>query len=145
MGTRNVAAAHMDGGDNHLIHIQFMHQQTHGCDVGNGIHGAHLVEVNLMDGNAVDMALCLRDFTVDCHDIQLHQGRDGKPVDNAANVCHAAMMMRSLHPLVFFFSLERHRHVGSADSAFDTFLRRHRNTGDAKLIQSPEKTGRIGQ
>ena len=72
MGTAYLSASHMNRGNDDLIRGDAVHQQTSRRDVCNGIHGTHLVEVDLRYRNSVRMTLRLSDQTIDCHNILFH-------------------------------------------------------------------------
>ena len=67
MGAFYLAAAHMDRGGNYFVCFQLVHQIAHGGHIGDGIHRAHLVEVDMGHGYAVDLAFRTGDDPVDVH------------------------------------------------------------------------------
>ena len=89
-----MTASHMNRGDDHLIRSNLVHQQADCCDIRNGIHGSHLVEMNLRNRNTVGMALRLRNQAVNCHHILLHLIRNVQmTADDMLNVMETAVMM----------------------------------------------------
>ena len=94
MGTAYLSASHMNRGDDHLIRSNLVHQQTDCRDIRNGIHGSHLVEMDLRNRNAVGMTLRLRNQAVNCHHILLHLIRNVQvTADDMLNVMETAVMM----------------------------------------------------
>ena len=89
-----MTASHMNRGDDHLIRSNLVHQQADCRDIRNGIHGSHLVEMNLRNRNTVGMALRLRNQAVNCHHILLHLIRNVQmTADDMLNVMETAVMM----------------------------------------------------
>ena len=89
-----MTASHMNRGNDHLIRSNLVHQQADCCDIRNGIHGSHLVEMDLRNRNAVGMALRLRNQAVNCHHILLHLIRNVQmTTDDMLNVMETAVMM----------------------------------------------------
>ena len=89
-----MTASHMNRRYNDLIRRNVVHQQADRCDVRNGIHGSHLMEVNLRNRNTVGMALRLRNQAVNCHHILLHLLRNVQvTTDDMLNIMETAVMM----------------------------------------------------
>ena len=89
-----MTASHMNRGNDHLIRSNLVHQQADCCDIRNGIHGSHLVEMDLRNRNTVGMALRLRNQAVNCHHILLHLIRNVQmTTDDMLNVMETAVMM----------------------------------------------------
>ena len=89
-----MTASHMNRGDDHLIRSNLVHQQTDCRDIRNGIHGSHLVEMDLRNRNAGGMTLRLRNQAVNCHHILLHLIRNVQvTADDMLNVMETAVMM----------------------------------------------------
>ena len=89
-----MTASHMNRGNDHLIRRNLVHQQADCRDIRNGIHGSHLVEMDLRNRNAVGMALRLRNQAVNCHHILLHLIRNVQmTTDDMLNVMETAVMM----------------------------------------------------
>ena len=89
-----MTASHMNRGNDHLIRSNLVHQQADCRDIRNGIHGSHLVEMNLRNRNTVGMALRLRNQAVNCHHILLHLIRNVQmTTDDMLNVMETAVMM----------------------------------------------------
>ena len=59
----------MNRGNDHLIRSNLVHQQADCRDIRNGIHGSHLVEMDLLDSLTVDVGLCLGDQVVNRNNI----------------------------------------------------------------------------
>ena len=89
-----MTASHMNRGNDHLIRSNLVHQQADCRDIRNGIHGSHLVEMDLRNRNAVGMTLRLRNQAVNCHHILLHLIRNVQvTADDMLNVMETAVMM----------------------------------------------------
>ena len=98
-----MTASHMNRGDDHLIRSNLVHQQADCCDIRNGIHGSHLVEMNLRNWNTVGMALRLRNQAVNCHHILLHLIRNVQmTTDDMLNVMETAVMMMGVTGITVF-------------------------------------------
>ena len=94
MGAMYLTASHMNRGNDHLIRRNLVHQQADCRDIRNGIHGSHLVEMDLRNRNTVGMALRLRNQAVNCHHILLHLIRNVQmTTDDMLNVMETAVMM----------------------------------------------------
>ena len=94
MGAMYLTASHMNRGNDHLIRSNLVHQQADCRDIRNGIHGSHLVEMDLRNRNTVGMALRLRNQAVNCHHILLHLIRNIQmTTDDMLNVMETAVMM----------------------------------------------------
>ena len=89
-----MTASHMHRENDHLIRRNLVHQQADCRDIRNGIHGSHLVEMDLRNRNAVGMTLRLRNQAVNCHHILLHLIRNVQvTADDMLNVMETAVMM----------------------------------------------------
>lgn len=124
MGAPDGAASHGDGGHDHLIGANFPHQQAHGGDVRNGVHGADLVEVDLLNRHAMDAAFRLGDEIVHGQNVQLDHGGDGQSVHDFLNALHAAVdmvVMVTMEVLVLLNAGHFDGKVGSRHAAFDAF------------------------
>ena len=89
-----MTASHMNRGNDHLIRRNLVHQQADCRDIRNGIHGSHLVEMDLRNRNAVGMALRLRNQAVNCHHILLHLLRNVQvTTDDMLNIMETAVML----------------------------------------------------
>ena len=98
-----MTASHMNRGNDHLIRSNLVHQQADCCDIRNGIHGSHLVEMDLRNRNAVGMALRLRNQAVNCHHILLHLIRKIQMItDNMLNVVETAVVMMGVTGITVF-------------------------------------------
>ena len=89
-----MAASHMNWRYNDLIRRNVVHQKA-GCrDIRNGIHGSHLMEMNLRNRNAMGMALCLGNQAVNSHHILPDLVRKIQVIaDDVLNVVKTAVMM----------------------------------------------------
>lgn len=101
-----MTASHMNRRYNDLIRRNVVHQQADRCDVRNGIHGSHLMEVNLRNRNTVSMALCLCDQAVNCHHILFYLLRKIQMItDDVLNVVEAAVVMMVVTVVVMLVSV----------------------------------------
>ena len=76
MGTMDMAASHMDRRGDDLIRSQFMEQEAYARNICHRIHGAYLMEMDLVHRHSVGMGLGLGDQAVDCHDVVLYLFRE---------------------------------------------------------------------
>ena len=120
-----------------------MQQQAHGGNIGNGIHGSHLVKVDVLHGNTVNVAFRLGDFLVNRQNVQLHHGGDGQAADDAADVAQAAVMVMMAGFL--FLTVNRHFHMSSGNAAFFALFRRKLHAGNAQSVEFFYKPGFIRQ
>ena len=98
-----MTASHMNRGNDHLIRRNLVHQQADCRDIRNGIHGSHLVEMDLRNRNAVGMALRLRNQAVNCHHILLHLLRNVQvTADDMLNIMETAVVMMRVTSITVF-------------------------------------------
>ena len=114
-----------------------MQQQTHGGDIGDGIHGAYLVKVDVLHGNAVNMAFRLCDFLVNRQNVQLHHGGEGQTADNAPDIRQMTVVVMVA---IFFLAVNRYLHVGSQNAAFFAFFRCKTDAGYSQPVQFLHKS-----
>ena len=169
MRAAHLPAPNVDRRDDDLIRRQPIHQQAHRRHVGDGVHRADLVEVDLLHRHAVRAALRLGNQAVDREDIVLHLLRQVQvPAHDMLNIVQAAvlvmvvlavvvvMLVRMLmvvfmlvmmaeHLLGLLFAVDSHRHVRAADAAFDRVLADVLHAGDPQRVQFLYKALRIGQ
>ena len=62
----------MDGRNNDFVGRKSVHQQANGGDVGNSVHSANLVEMDIAYRHAVGMALRLGDERINRHHVVLY-------------------------------------------------------------------------
>ena len=65
MGALDLAGPGVHAGGDDLVRSQFLDEHADADDVRDGVHVAHLVEVDLGDRGPVDMALCLGQDVID--------------------------------------------------------------------------------
>ena len=98
-----MTASHMNRRNDHLIRRNLVHQQADCRDIRNGIHGSHLVEMDLRNRNAVGMALRLRNQAVNCHHILLHLLRNVQvTADDMLNIMETAVVMMRVTSITVF-------------------------------------------
>ena len=70
MRTAHLAAAHVYGGNDHAVGGDFVHQEANAHDVRDGVEGADLMEVNLIDRTACacDSASAMSAYTARASD-----------------------------------------------------------------------------
>jgi hypothetical protein len=84
----------MNGGDHDLIGGEPIHQQADGKDIRNGIHRAHLVEVDFRYRNAVRMAFSLGNTGIHSHDVVCDVFGDRKVIaHDMFDIVQTAVMM----------------------------------------------------
>lgn len=161
MRAAHLPASNVDRRDDDLIRRQPIHQQAHRRHVGDGVHRADLVEVDLLHRHAVCAALRLGNQAVDREDVVLHLLRQMQvPAHDMLNIVQAAVLvmvvlavavvMRMLmvilmmvfmlvvmveHLLGLLFAVDSHRHVRAADAAFDRVLADVLHAGDPQRVQ----------
>ena len=148
VGAPDGAASHGNWGHDHLIGANFPHQQAHGGDVRNGVHGADLVEVDLLNRNAVDAAFRLGDEIVHGQNVQLDHGGDGQSVHDFLNALHAAVnmvVMVTMEVLVLLHSRHPDGKVGSRHAAFDAFFPADGDAGDAETVHFCKECRPVGE
>ena len=69
MSTLDLTASNVDGGRDDLIRCQLVEKQTDGGDIGDSIHGAYFMEVDLAYRFVVGFAFSFRDEAIDRQDI----------------------------------------------------------------------------
>ena len=142
-----------------------MHQQADSGDVRDGVHGAHLVEVDLRDGHTVDQALRFGDQPIDRQDICPNFLRKVQVADDVLDIVHAAVMVVAMPVLMvvlvvvivimlvvvvmlvvmvvmvqalFLFPVHRHGDMSALDAALHRRPPGHmdpRNTQTVHLVQ----------
>ena len=69
MGAMYLTASHMNRRYDDFIRLYHGKKQAHPGNIRNGIHGSHLVEMDLLDSLTVDVGLCLGDQVVNRNNI----------------------------------------------------------------------------
>lgn len=101
VGAFHLAVSHVDRRCDDLIRRQLVEQQADGGDVGDGVHGADFVEVDLADQLIMRFAFSLGDETVDGEDILADGLRQFQVSYDMLDVVQAAVCVVTVCMLVF--------------------------------------------
>ena len=93
MGAADVAAAHMDRRGDDLVRIQLFHQHAYRRHVRNGVHGSHLVEMDLRDRLSVGAAFRLGNEPVHVQRVLPDLLRNRQMGNDMLHVGQTGMMM----------------------------------------------------
>ena len=161
MSTLDLTASNVDGGCDDLIRCQLVEKQADRGDIGDSIHGADFMEVDLAYRFVVSFAFGFRDEAIDRQDIGTNSFRKFQVVDDMMDVVEAAVgvivvmdvgvtMLMSVVMLVvmvtmlvgvtvpaFFLlcAVYGNGQVGPGDTAFYGWIQRNVNTGDPGGIE----------
>ena len=91
MSTLDLTASNVDGGCDDLIRCQLVEKQADGGDIGDSIHGADFMEVDLAYRFVVSFAFGFRDEAIDRQDIGTNSFRKFQVVDDMMDVVEAAV------------------------------------------------------
>ena len=91
MSTLDLTASNVDGGRDDLIRCQLVEKQADGGDIGDSIHGAYFMEVDLAYRFVVSFAFGFRDEAIDRQDIGTNSFRKFQVVDDMMDVVEAAV------------------------------------------------------
>lgn len=91
MSTLDLTASNVDGGCDDLIRCQLVEKQADGGDIGDSIHGADFMEVDLAYRFVVSFAFGFRDEAIDHQDIGTNSFRKFQVVDDMMDVVEAAV------------------------------------------------------
>ena len=91
MSTLDLTASNVDGGCDDLIRCQLVEKQADGGDIGDSIHGADFMEVDLAYRFVVSFAFGFRDEAIDRQDIGTNGFRKFQGVDDMMDVVEAAV------------------------------------------------------
>ena len=91
MSTLDLTASNVDGGRDDLIRCQLVEKQADGGDIGDSIHGADFMEVDLAYRFVVGFAFGFCDETIDRQDIGANGFRKFQVVDDMMDVVEAAV------------------------------------------------------
>ena len=86
MSTLDLTASNVDGGRDDLIRCQLVEKQADGGDIGDSIHGADFMEVDLAYRFVVSFAFGFRDEAIDRQDIGTNSFRKFQVVDDMMDV-----------------------------------------------------------
>ena len=156
MSTLDLTASNVDGGCDDLIRCQLVEKQADGGDIGDSIHGADFMEVDLAYRFVVSFAFGFRDEAVDRQDIGTNSFRKFQVVDDMMDVVKAAvgvivmmvmgvtvvmsvvmvMLMGVTVPAFFLLcTVYGNGQVRPGDTAFYGWIQRNVNTGDPGGIE----------
>lgn len=161
MSTLDLTASNVDGGRDDLIRCQLVEKQADGGDIGDSIHGADFMEVDLAYRFVVSFAFGFRDEAIDRQDIGTNGFRKFQVVDDMMDVVEAAvgvivmmvvgvavvmsvvmlvvvvtMLMGGTVPAFFLLcAVYGNGQVGPGDTAFYGWIQRNVNTGDPGGIE----------
>ena len=91
MSTLDLTASNVDGGRDDLIRCQLVEKQADGGDIGDSIHGADFMEVDLAYRFVVGFAFGFCDEAIDRQDIGANGFRKFQVVDDMMDVVEAAV------------------------------------------------------
>lgn len=91
MSTLDLTASNVDGGCDDLIRCQLVEKQADRGDIGDSIHGADFMEVDLAYRFVVSFAFGFRDEAIDRQDIGTNGFRKFQVVDDMMDVVEAAV------------------------------------------------------
>ena len=91
MSTLDLTASNVDGGCDDLIRCQLVEKQADGGDIGDSIHGADFMEVDLAYRFVVGFAFGFCDEAIDRQDIGANGFRKFQVVDDMMDVVEAAV------------------------------------------------------
>ena len=91
MSTLDLTASNVDGGRDDLIRCQLVEKQADGGDIGDSIHGADFMEVDLAYRFVVSFAFGFRDEAIDRQDIGTNGFRKFQVNDDMMDVVEAAV------------------------------------------------------
>ena len=91
MSTLDLTASNVDGGRDDLIRCQLVEKQADGGDIGDSIHGAYFMEVDLAYRFVVGFAFGFCDEAIDRQDIGANGFRKFQVVDDMMDVVEAAV------------------------------------------------------
>ena len=100
MGTMDMAASHMDRRGDDLIRSQFMEQEAYARNICHRIHGAYLMEMDLVHRHSVGMGLGLGDQGINCLHVFLHRVWNIQTVNDGGDACHGGVMMGMIMSVV---------------------------------------------
>ena len=91
MSTLDLTASNVDGGRDDLIRCQLVEKQADRGDIGDSIHGAYFMEVDLAYRFVVGFAFGFCDEAIDRQDIGANGFRKFQAVDDMMDVVEAAV------------------------------------------------------
>ena len=148
------SAADVDGGNDRFVRRDLVHQQAYRRDVRDGVHGADLVEMDLLDRSSVDLAFRFRDRPVDGDDVFLYVFGERQAVHDGFNVGKMTVdvavpvfMRRGIRRVTgaFFLSVDIHMHVRARNAALHCTFLFKADAGDPEGVQPREEGVGIGE
>ena len=100
VGAPHLAAAHVYRGAQHLVRGQLVEEQAHRGDVGYGVQGAHLVEVDLLHRHAVGAALRLADELIHGQHVLSHGVGQVQVGEDVADLPHPRVVVMAMAVVV---------------------------------------------
>ena len=91
MSTLDLTASNVDGGRDDLIRCQLVEKQADRGDIGDSIHGAYFMEVDLAYRFVVGFAFGFCDETIDRQDIGANGFRKFQVVDDMMDIVEATV------------------------------------------------------
>ena len=91
MSTLDLTASNVDGGRDDLIRCQLVEKQADRGDIGDSIHGADFMEVDLAYRFVVSFAFGFRDEAIDRQDIGTNGFRKFQVVDDMMDIVEATV------------------------------------------------------
>lgn len=91
MSTLDLTASNVDRGRDDLIRCQLVEKQADGGDIGDSIHGADFMKVDIAYRFVMSFAFGFRDETIDRQDISTNGFRKFQVVDDMMDVVEAAV------------------------------------------------------
>lgn len=91
MSTLDLTASNVDGGCDDLIRCQLVEKQADGGDIGDSIHGAYFMEVDLAYRFVVGFAFGFRDEAIDRQDIGTNGFRKFQIIDDMMDIVEATV------------------------------------------------------
>ena len=86
MGAAHLAAAHLDGRSQHLLGSQLCQQKTDRHHVGDGVHGADFMEMDLVCRFSMSVAFRFRHQIIDCQRMGTHLLRQPQAIDDCGYI-----------------------------------------------------------
>ena len=91
MSTLDLTASNVDGGRDDLIRCQLVEKQADRGDIGDSIHGAYFMEVDLAYRFVVGFAFGFRDEAIDRQDIGTNGFRKFQIIDDMMDIVEATV------------------------------------------------------
>ena len=168
MRAAHLAAADVDRGGQHLFRSQQLHQQAHARYIGQRVERADLMEVDLLDRDAVNAAFRVRDGLIDGQNVGADGLGDVQMGDAVGQLVQIGMMVRMhmdvrmgglrrvrvgmrvrlrgvLVGMAFLLAVDQDAHMRAGDAAFDGRLCRDLQPRQAERLHFLQKGILFGQ